>query len=159
MRLAEKSSTMTAHDWLLIAQSAGAYLFKDVPTHAGRMALERVLEVIRRCLTATGDVYTAAYENEIPHDLSALRVKAVEALVLVERHMPKTELTIMLHCLAHAAETIHRWGSLRNTWAFWTERYIMTFYSTVDMYVDISYIYVSMYNVCRHIFHKCQHIV
>ena len=53
-----------------------------------------------------------------------LRRRCVLALALMDRDVPETEAAIVLHIILHVPETIQRWNSVRNTWAFHPERYI-----------------------------------
>ena len=124
LQVGTKPGNLIAHDWLLLAQSAAEYIFADKLSVEHDTVVMKLLHFIRRCLRTYGDVIRIEHDDDvIPADIGGLRVQIIEALVLAEKYLPRTEMTKMLHCLVHAPDTIYRWGSIRNTWAFWTERY------------------------------------
>ena len=65
-----------------------------------------------------------------------MQVKVVEAIVLCESVLPKTELPVMLHVLLHVPDCMYRWNSVRNFWSFFGERcmgYIIRFIHNRDL--------------------------
>lgn len=103
----------------------GDYVFYELyPDHPGRMeALYRFMEVIRRVALI---VSVPDLDEDVDNDpaLETLKVDLIDALALCEREFPDTELSVLFHVLIHMPDCIHRWGSARNFWCFWTERYV-----------------------------------
>ena len=46
----------------------------------------------------------------------------IEALCNIERIIPATELSVLLHIMVHVPDMVHRWNSVRNFWCFFGER-------------------------------------
>jgi hypothetical protein len=118
MLVNQRTGSLNAHDWLkLVESSYERYVFKDLLDHSQQNALFHLFDAFRLCLRATGD----AIENA-PREISALKLRVVEALCEWTREAPRTEHPSVLHILLHVPDAIFRWGSPRNYWAFFGER-------------------------------------
>jgi hypothetical protein len=126
------SSTMTAHDWLVIMSDAGEYILHGVFDTHKNDALLALLAATGACLKAT-----CAVDSDQRDDIDRLKLQVVEACCLCEAVLPATELSVLFHILIHVPDTIHRWNNVRNYWCFFGERYPTAHIST--------HIHTSMY--------------
>ena len=83
-----------------------------------------MINVLNAILDATAD-----YDPNNPDDYAlsetrALHLQTIEALCLLERDFPLTELSIFVHEILHVPEFIYRWNSVRNYWCFASERFV-----------------------------------
>lgn len=105
---------------MLVTQTALPYILKDVdPDHPKRV--EAVLGLQR--------AVKAVLEAESPHDienrneLNVLKELVLEALCMFERYAPVSERALCFHYFTHMPDFLHRWGSARNLWSYFGERY------------------------------------
>jgi len=61
-------------------------------------------------------------EGEVDHESARLKRELILALTRYELVMPQSEMTYMPHLAMHLADALHRWNSVRNYWAFFSER-------------------------------------
>jgi hypothetical protein len=81
--------------------------------------IDKVLDVLRELLHKSSPHWE-------PEDiLEALKHRVVVAMVLWERDVPNTEHAMIVHELVHVVDCIRRWNSVRNSWAFFGERYLL----------------------------------
>jgi hypothetical protein len=114
----DHASTLTAHDWIKIIQSAGDYILADAhPDPLFMDAIYSLLEVCNSCLTAT-----SAHGSENREIMDLLKLQTTEALAKCENTFPSTEMAVILHELVHVADCIYKWNSIRNFWSFFGER-------------------------------------
>ena len=143
------TSTLTAHDWMLLIQTAGHYLlhglFEDVPEKMQCML--RLLNACNKCLTVT-----SAWDSENREEIDAVKLEVAEALAFVEAHMPRTELPVMFHVLLHVPDAIYRWNSVRNFWSFFSERYILC---SMSVSIACRFYLLLMLTSCNHAFYCC----
>ena len=118
-----KPSELKLHDWMQLLLWGGEYVFHDLyPDHPGRMeALYSFITVIRR-LNIIISIPDIDEDDDEDPGLEELKVDVINALALCEREFPDTELSVLFHVIVHMPNCIHRWGSVRNFWCFWTER-------------------------------------
>ena len=122
MMVSQRTGSLNAHDWLkLLESSYEKYVFKELMHHSQFKALQHLFDAMRACLRATGD----AIENA-PRETSALKLRVVKALCEWIRESPRTEHPSVLHILLHVPDAIYRWGTPRNYWAFFGERWART---------------------------------
>ena len=81
-------------------------------------------EALNAILDATADYDPDAEQDEALEKTRALHLKAIEALCLLERDFPLSELSIFVHEIVHVPEFVYRWNSVRNFWCFTTERFV-----------------------------------
>ena len=122
IRICSQMSTLTAHDWMLLIQTAGHYLLQGLfaDDRNKMQSLLRLLNACNRCINAT-----SAWDSENREVIDAVKLEVIEALCYVEAYMPRTELPVMFHVLVHVPDAIYRWNSVRNYWSFFGERCIL----------------------------------
>ena len=112
------------HDWKMLLQWSAGYVLHDiVPAHL-RRGFFGLLAVLKKILEATSDVELGEEDSQ-DTTLEALKLEAVLALIEVEETFPLTDVgPITMHIIPHVIEAVFRWNSVRNFWAFFTERYV-----------------------------------
>jgi hypothetical protein len=120
----QRAGSNKCHDWKMLLQWSAGYVLHDiVPVHM-RRAFFGLLAVLTKILDATSDVDMDEEDSQDPV-LEALKLEAVLALIDVEETFPLTDVgPITMHIIPHVVEAIFRWNSVRNFWAFFTERYV-----------------------------------
>jgi hypothetical protein len=63
-------------------------------------------------------------DNTALDETRRLHLQAIEALCLLERDFPETELSIFVHEILHVPEFVYRWNAVRNYWCFASERFV-----------------------------------
>lgn len=120
----QRSGGNKANDWKLLLQCGAEYCFGDDVPEQCREAFWDMLQVLRDLLDATCDVHDVNMAGPSPQELHLrqLRRRAVLALAKMERDVPATEHAIIMHIIIHVPAAIYRWNSVKNTWAFHSER-------------------------------------
>jgi hypothetical protein len=119
-----RASSCKSFDWKQLMQWAAGYVFAGIlPPHIEE-AFFKLVGVLNEILEATADVKADDdFMTSRDYALEELKLKAVRALVAIEECVPKTDSgPIVLHIIPHVVESIYRWNSVRNFWAFFTER-------------------------------------
>lgn len=114
---------LNSHDWLIIVQSAGDYLFHGLfPEDPDKIeSLLALLEACNLCLSTS-----SAFDSENREEIDKVKLTVIEALCDIEHTLPSTEMAIILHILVHVPDSIYRWNSVRNYWCFFGERLYFT---------------------------------
>ena len=102
------------------------YVMGDVgPVHP-RQAWHAMSDALNAILDATADFVADDPEHEEAQKTATrdLHLQVIEALCLLERDFPSTELSIFVHEILHVPEFVYRWNAVRNYWCFATERYV-----------------------------------
>lgn len=121
--IAGRRKSATA-DWLVFLRSCVPYAMGDVgPVHP-REAYMAMITILNDLLDATADIDDDTDEDQALAESRSLHMKAIEALCLLERDFPLTELSIFVHEILHVPEFIYRWNAVRNYWCFATERFV-----------------------------------
>jgi hypothetical protein len=121
--IAGKRKSTTA-DWLTFLRSCVQYTLGNAgPVHP-REAYKRMIDVLNDLLDAISDFDPEADEEEARAEMRRLHLKTIEALCILERDFPWTELSIFVHEILHVPEFIYRWNSVRNFWCFAAERFV-----------------------------------
>lgn len=115
-------STMTSHDWIQLVQSAGDYMLADLFPDKPRRA-EALYALLAACNAVLN--ITSAFDSENRDAINALKLQCVEALVLCESVLPRSELAVVFHVLLHVPDACYRWNAVRNFWSFFAERYVV----------------------------------
>jgi hypothetical protein len=91
-----------------------------------RPAYKAMTDVLNALLDATAEFVEGDAQDEVLklQESRALHLKTIEALCVLERDFPITELSIFVHEIVHVPEFIYRWNNVRNYWCFPTERYV-----------------------------------
>jgi hypothetical protein len=113
------TSSFKCHDWLTVIHGAGEYLFQNLFPEDVEQALFGFIAVCRKLLTVT-----SAVDEPNACDLTQLKLEVVESLASLAAVLPPTEMPLILHLLVHVPDSIHRWSSVRNYWAFFPERVV-----------------------------------
>ena len=98
---------------------AGDYVFYDL---FGDMqaSVEAWHDILRTVETSTAD-----FKNEDAYEeMANLKMKVAEALTKYEKAYPPQCHCIVAHEVMHIPDCIYRWNSVRNFWAFHSERYV-----------------------------------
>jgi hypothetical protein len=119
----EKSGACKSAEHKRILQQAIQYLFHDIIPKKVLAVWNSLILAMNAILSATADIGTDEVPGDQEIEAKRLYLQVIEALVLFERDAPETELSMMFHILIHMPDAIHRWGSCRNFWAFFNERY------------------------------------
>ena len=132
--LAGKTGQLKAIDFLRLSRDRGvtAYLFKDIfgppPLTQSNSDVDGALNALLDAL-----VLSLAMECNVdgrPPSPAAKKEFAQHAeqmallLSRFEKDVPKTFCDILLHELLHVPYCVFRWGSVRNFWCFFGERYV-----------------------------------
>jgi hypothetical protein len=122
IKICTNTSTLKAHDWMLIIQTAGRYILSGLFPEDPRKSevLLRLLDATNKCLTAT-----SAWDSENREEIDEVKLEVVEALCLAEAYLPRTEMPVMFHVLLHVPDAVYRWNAVRNYWSFFGERYVL----------------------------------
>lgn len=98
----------------------------DVGPVAPRATYAALTDLLNALLDATADFVAndPFLEQAQLVESRALHLQAVEALCLLERDFPLTELAIFVHEILHVPEFVYRWNAVRNYWCFGTERFV-----------------------------------
>jgi hypothetical protein len=111
-------------DWLGFLRSCVPYVMGDVgPTHP-REAYLAMVEALNALLDATADFDPEDNSDEALQTTRRLHLQVIEALCLLERDFPLTELSIFVHEILHVPEFVWRWNGVRNYWCFASERFV-----------------------------------
>jgi hypothetical protein len=113
-------------DWLNLIRTGIPYVYGDMGREQGRNMIYTMVTLLNKLLDATADYDP---EDEEANRVNAqkcriLRKESVEALSIMERDGPETELSPFVHEILHVSEFIYRWNSVRNFWCFLTERFV-----------------------------------
>ena len=124
MQVYTHKSALTSHDWLVLVQGAGDYLFAELYDDRNKQkTLDSLLTALRACITVSSPCNVDNRE-----DVDKLKLQVVEALCLCEAFLPRTELAVMFHVLSHVPDCVFRWNSVRNFWCFFGERSVSVFF-------------------------------
>ena len=116
----------TAADWLTFLRCCVPYVLGNIGPQHPREAYAAMIAALNAILDASSD-----FDPEEPDSVEAQRTEArglhmqvIEALCLLERDFPITELSIFVHEILHVPEFVYRWNAVRNYWCFVTERFV-----------------------------------
>ena len=122
MEIFSHTSHLKAHDWLLILQTAGDYMLHDLwDGHCEKLT---ALQDFKDCVNEVLQVSSPADEDD-RDKIAALKLRVRVTLAKLERTLPLTEMPVLLHTLLHVPDSIYRWNSVRNYWAFFIERCVL----------------------------------
>ena len=142
LKVCSHSSSLKAHDWMLLIQTAGKYILHGLFDNDADKAecLRRLLDATNLCLSTT-----SAWDSENREEIDSVKLAVVEALCWAEAFMPRTEMPVMFHILLHVPDAIYRWNAVRNFWGFFGERY------------TIFFVFVALCRQCLILSTLCQH--
>jgi hypothetical protein len=124
IKINQRTGALNAHDWLKILGPALQYILKGIGGNKDAIgAILGLMDVLKKVTEATSDMPWD--EVEVDHDTPRLKRELILALARYELCVPQSEHTYMLHLSMHLPDAIHRWNSVRNFWAFFSERYIL----------------------------------
>jgi hypothetical protein len=111
-------------DWLTFLRTCVPYVMGDTGPPQPRVAFKAMTEALNAILDATADFDPDDENDESVDETRALHLQVIEALCLMERDFPLSELSIFVHEILHVPEFVFRWNSVRNFWCFTTERFV-----------------------------------
>lgn len=122
----EGSRKPNTADWMTFLRTCIPYVMGDVGPVAPRATYAALTDLLNALLDATADFVAndPLQEQAQLVESRALHLQAVEALCLLERDFPLTELAIFVHEILHVPEFVYRWNAVRNYWCFGTERFV-----------------------------------
>ena len=109
-------------DWLQFLRSCVPYVLGDTGPLQPREVYTAMTKALNAILEATAD-----YDPDDDAGLvstRALHLQVIEALCLLERDFPLSELSIFVHEILHVPEFVYRLNSVRKYWCFATERFV-----------------------------------
>jgi hypothetical protein len=118
-----KSGACKSAEHKKILEQACQYLFHGMVPKKVLDTWNSLILAMNAILSATADIGTIDIPGDQVLETKRLYLQVIEALVLWERDAPESELAMVFHMLIHMPDAIHRWGSCRNFWAFFNERY------------------------------------
>ena len=88
IKVCSKASTLKAHDWFLLIQSAGFYLLRDIfpPASDALASLYMILEATSLCLRAT-----SACDSQNREVIDHIKQQVIEGLCALEANLPRDE--------------------------------------------------------------------
>jgi hypothetical protein len=89
-----------------------------------REAYAAMTEALNAILDAKADFDPDDEDNDDEANTRALHLQVIEALCLLERDFPLSELSIFVHEIVHVPEFVFRWNAVRNYWCFVSERFV-----------------------------------
>jgi hypothetical protein len=125
----QRTGSCKAADWMKLIEVGMEYCFAGVVPASCEDAFWGLAKLLREMLLTTCDVadpdelHDAAHCRRKEDRLRQLKRQCALALSRAEEDTPLTESAICMHIIMHIPETIYRWNSVRNTWAFPSERF------------------------------------
>lgn len=121
-----KKPSAKAVDYKNILEHAMEYLFKDLlPTRLQQIWFD-LTSILKLLLTEVADVEDedddGAKEAAQHTRAQMLKLRVTTALCKFEDEFPKSEMSPVFHTLMHVPDSIYKWNSVRNYWAFFNER-------------------------------------
>ena len=114
----QHTGAVKAADCRTLLWSAGDYIFYNLFGEK-QAALEAWIDILRIVEKSTAD-----FENPDAYaEMAQLKMDVAEALTKFERDWPEQCHCIVAHEVMHVPDSIYRWNSVRNFWAFHLERY------------------------------------
>ncbi len=108
-------------DIKMVLEFGPDFIFKDLVPLDVADGFWSAISIIQILLQATSDVDPDRVDDV--SNMEALSLQVVEAMSRFERQMTPLALgSIVNHTVIHYPDFIHRWNSVRNYWAFGTER-------------------------------------
>jgi hypothetical protein len=113
----QHTGAVKAADCRTLLWSAGDYIFYDL--FGGKQkAFDAWIDILRIVEKSTAD-----FENPNAYaEMAQLKMDVAEALTKFERDWPEQSHCIVAHEVMHVPDSIYRWNSVRNYWAFHLER-------------------------------------
>ena len=101
-----------------------SYVMRNTGPFKPREAYKAITDALNALLDATADYDPDEDDCETSDKTRALHLQVIEALCLLERDFPLSEMSIFVHEILHMPEFVFRWNSVRNYWCFATERFV-----------------------------------
>ena len=117
-----RQSSCKSHDWKQLLQWSAGYVLHGVVPAQMEEAFFGMVNVLSKILEATSNMQPGE-EDSRDTALEALKMETVRAMIAMEATVPMTDSApIVFHIIPHVIDGIYRWNSVRNFWAFFTER-------------------------------------
>jgi hypothetical protein len=114
----QHTGAVKAADCRTLLWSAGDYIFYNLFGEK-QAAFDAWIDILRVVELSTADFKNPGAYTE----MAQLKMDVAEALTKFERDWPEQSHCIVAHELMHVPDSIYRWNSVRNYWAFHLERY------------------------------------
>jgi hypothetical protein len=111
-------------DWLAFLRSSVPYVFGNVGPIHPQESYFGMIDLLKTLVDATADFDPDDDPAEADEESRRLHLQAIEALCVLEKDFPLTEMAIFLHEILHVPEFIYRWNGVRNYWCFACERFV-----------------------------------
>jgi hypothetical protein len=128
LAICQRTSSIKAHEWIKVAESAWQYIFYGL--YDADPGKDEALSALMSCMSDLLQAYSHAdFPGDAPDratprsNMIELKNTVVNAMALFDKEFPQTEKALMFHIILHLPDWIYRWGSVRNGWCFYGERY------------------------------------
>lgn len=117
----DKPGSFKAVDYKRFLEGGLHYVFKGLLPDSVAGAFNQFIDAMLAIQDATSDI---ADGDDVADELrtKALKLQVIEALAVMERKLPSTEMSPVFHIMMHFPDCIYRWNSVRNFWCFFNER-------------------------------------
>jgi hypothetical protein len=126
MNFVKKTYRLKAVDFVRISKGAMSYVFEGVfdgpEKESQKQAFESFNETLRLLLTTHFNADGLPLTNRLKNLAAALTEQVAQTLSLLEMCSPLILFDRILHILLHVPMAMARWNSVRNFWAFKSER-------------------------------------
>jgi len=122
-----KTFKLKAVDFVRMSRGATTYIFDGLFDSPGsepqKQAFENFTDTLRLCLTTHFNADGKPLTTRIKQRAAKLMEQVTETLSLLEMSAPLIIFAKLLHELLHVPMAMLKWNSVRNYWAFKSERY------------------------------------
>jgi hypothetical protein len=126
MNFITKTFKLKAVDFVRISRGAMSYVFAGVfngpETERQKQAFESFNETLRLCLTTHFNADGRPLTARLKQLVATLVEQVAQTLSLLEMCSPLIFFDRLLHILLHVPMAMAKWNSVRNFWAFKSER-------------------------------------
>lgn len=126
MNFVTKTFKLKAVDFVRISKGAMSYVFADVfngpETLGQKQAFDSFNETLRLLLTTHFNADGTPLTERLKHLAATLTEQVAQTLSLLEMCSPLIIFDRLLHIMLHVPMAMARWNSVRNFWAFRSER-------------------------------------
>jgi hypothetical protein len=132
----QRTGSLKAHDLYLYVTTAMEYITHGfIPPGNPTRGFFGMLKALRALLQENSDHQEDPQaQADAAKKIENLNLLVVEGLCDFEKGCPKISLCMLAHLIVHIPSCIHRWNSVRNFWAFLTERYMLLLHVYIMFY-------------------------
>ena len=111
-----------AVDYKNILEHAMEYLFRGLLPPRLQQIFFDLTAIMKLLLTEVADVADEDNDGAQHTRAQMLKLRVITALCKFEDEFPNSEMSPVFHTLMHVPDSIYKWNSVRNYWAFFNER-------------------------------------